>query len=111
MNLWNKIVLYTKFLYSWESALNYLLGFLNDYLAKEGVAEKSKKVYDTVEWAVGWMDKLTKYCPDIWLNEYSAILMVLDELLLICKDHEITADEIKQISTTFAEAKAKWDED
>ena len=46
MNLWNKLTLGTKFLFGgWESALDYLLGFLNTYLAKDGVSKKVTKAF------------------------------------------------------------------
>jgi hypothetical protein len=112
MNVWNKITLGTKFLFGgWESALDYLLGFLNTYLAKDGVAEKVTKVRETCAWALDWLLKLRVYVPTKWHNEYNVITDVVADVIAVANDGKITAVEIKTIAASFAEAKAMWDAD
>lgn len=112
MNLWNKLTLGTKFLFGgWESALDYLLNFLNAYLAKENIANKVEKVRDTAAWALNWLLKLGEYVPDKWRNEYGAITDVVADVIAVANDGKLTATEIKALAASFAEAKAKWDED
>jgi hypothetical protein len=112
MNLWNKITLGSKFLFGgWESALDYLLGFLNTYLAKDGVSEKVTKVRETCVWVLDWLLKLRVYVPTKWHNEYNAITDVVADVIAVSRDNRITAAEIKALAASFAEAKQMWDED
>lgn len=112
MNFWNKITLGTKFLFGgWESALDYLLGFLNTYLAKDGVSEKVTKVRETCAWALDWLLKLRVYVPTKWHNEYNAITDVVADVIAVSRDNRITAAEIKALAASFAEAKAMWEAD
>lgn len=112
MNFWNKITIGCKFLFGgWESALDYLLGFLNDYLAKPGVADKVKQVYDTATWALNWLLKLKVYIPVKWRGEYGIITDVVADVVSVAGDGKITVDEIKALAASFAEAKTKWEED
>lgn len=112
MNFWNKITIGAKFLFGgWESALDYLLGFLNDYLAKPNIAENAKKVYDTASWAVSWFSKLENFVPQKWHNEYASILHVALSIVDVAADGQISSDEINDLVEAFKIAKAKWDED
>lgn len=112
MNLWNKITLGAKFLFGgWETALDYLLGFLNTYLAKDGVSEKVTKVRETCAWALDWLLKLRVYVPTKWHNEYNAITDVVADVIAVSRDNRITAAEIKAFAASFAEAKKMWDAD
>ena len=59
MNLWNKITLGTKFLFGgWEAALDYLLNFLNEFLARPNVADKAAKLRSTCEYALNFLLRL-----------------------------------------------------
>lgn len=112
MNFWNKITIGAKFLFGgWESALDYLLGFLNDYLAKPDVAGKVKQVYDTATWALDWLLKLKVYIPVKWRGEYGIITDVVADVVSVAGDGKITVDEIKALGASFTEAKTKWEED
>lgn len=112
MSFWNKIVIGSKFLFGgWESALEYLLRFLNEYLNKPEVAKNVEKINDTAAWALGWLAKLRKYVPSKWFNKYDAIVVVLSEILAITEDKLLTVDECKRLTTAFMEAKAKWEQD
>lgn len=112
MNLWNKITIGCKFLFGgWESALDYLLGYLNEYLARDGVADKVAKVRETASWALDWLFKLGPYCPEKWKNEYRAIVDVVADVIAVANDGKLTAEECKSLANSFAEAKAKWEED
>lgn len=112
MNFWNKITLGTKFLFGgWESALDYLLGFLNQYLEKKGLTDDIKKLQKTLDWALGWATKIGKYVPNKWRNEYFAICDIIADIISVCEDGKLTTDEVKALSEAFAEAKRKWEED
>lgn len=112
MNFWNKVTIGTKFLFGgWESALDYLLDFLNGYLSKPNVSENVKKVYDTAKWALDWMLKLQSYVPEKWKNESGAIISVIHNILLVVEDGKIHTDELKVLTNAFYDAKAKWYED
>lgn len=112
MNIWNKLTLGTKFLFGgWESALDYLLSFLNTYLAKENIANKVDKVRDTAAWALDWLMKLRVYVPTKWRNEYNAVIDVVADVIAVANDGKLTATEIKALATSFTEAKKMWDAD
>lgn len=112
MNLWNKITLGTKFLFGgWESALDYLLGFLNDFLAKPNVAGKVEKVRDTAAWALDWLLKLKIYVPTKWHNEYNAVTDVVADVIAVANDGRLTAAELTGLAASFKAAKAKWEAD
>lgn len=112
MNLWNKLTLGSKFLFGgWEAALDYLLSFLNDYLAKDGVAGKVAKVRDTCAWALDWLLKLQTYVPAKWRNEYSAIVDVVADVIAVANDGKLTAAEFSALVESFKMAKTKWEED
>lgn len=112
MNIWNKLTLGTKFLFGgWESALDYLLRFLNDYLAKDGVAEKVTKVRETCAWALDWLLKLRVYIPTKWHNEFNAITDIVADVIAVANDGKLTAAELTALAASFAEAKKMWDAD
>ena len=110
MNLWNKLTLGAKFLFGgWEAALDYLLNFLNDYLAKPNVADKAAKLRSTCEYALTFLNRLKEYVPEKWQNEFNAIVDVVADIVVVAKDNRITAAEIKALAASFAEAKRMWD--
>ena len=112
MNLWNKIKLGTKFLFGgWQSALDYLLEFFNDYLGKENVAPNVAKVVKTAKWVLDWLVKLTPYVPKKWLNEYVAISGVVADIIAVANDGKLDSDEISALADSFKEAKKRWEED
>lgn len=112
MSFWQKITMGTKFLFGgWESALDYLLKILNEFLSKPSIAGNIKKVYDTCTWALNWLLKIKPYIPEKWLNEYNAITDVVADVLSIAADGQLTTEEVIALGDSFKEAKAKWDED
>ena len=112
MNIWNKITLGSKFLFGgWTSALDYLLGFLNTFLAKENVAAKIDRVRETCAWALDWLLKLKIYVPTKWLNEYTAITNIGADVIAVANDGKLTVEEIAALSEAFQTAKRKWEED
>lgn len=112
MTLWNKITIGCRFLFGgWESALDYLLGFLNDYLAKPSVAEKVKEVHDTARWALNWMLKISAYIPEKWRDEYAIIMNLIGDIVAVAADGKVEAKELSDLIETFRKAKEKWDED
>lgn len=112
MNLWNKLTLGTKFLFGgWEAALDYLLNFLNDYLAKPNVADKAEKLRTTCEYALNTLLRIKEYVPEKWQNEFNAILDVVADIIAVSRDNRITAAEVKVLAASFAGAKQMWDAD
>ena len=112
MNLWNKMTLGTKFLFGgWEAALDYLLNFLNEFLARPNIADKAVKLRNTCEYALNFMLRLKEYVPEKWQKEFNAILDVVADIIAVTRDNRITAEEVKTLAASFAEAKKMWDED
>lgn len=112
MSFWNKITIGAKFLFGgWESALDYLLGFLNDYLAKADVAAKVKEVHSTALWALDWLLKLSAFIPEKWRDEYAIIMSLVGDIVAVAKDGKVEAKELTALAESFKEAKEKWDED
>lgn len=112
MSFWNKITIGAKFLFGgWESALDYLLGFLNNYLAKPGVAEKVKEVHSTARWALDWLLDLSPFIPEKWKVEYGIIMNLVADIVSVAADGKVEAKELADLIETFREAKEKWDED
>lgn len=109
MNLWNKIVLGTKFLFGgFESATDYLLGRLNKYLAKEGVSGKIQKALAFVETILKYLKKYEKYCPAIWTNDYLKLLDILQKFVGVLDDGKVTADEIEKAVAVVNDAIDEW---
>ena len=112
MSFWQKLTMGTKFLFGgWESALDYLLGFLNEFLSKPNVAGKVEKVRETCAWALDWLLKLKTYVPTKWRNEYDAVTDVVADIIAVANDGQLTTEELKNLAVSFSDAKAKWDEE
>lgn len=112
MTLWNKISLGARFLFGgWDSALDYLLNILNDFLKREKVEPHVKSVYNFCNTATTWLDKLRIYIPEKWQDEYDGIVTITAELAVITADGQLEAEEIQKLVDRFVEAKAKWEED
>lgn len=109
MNLWNKIVLGTKFLFGgFESATDYLLGLLNDFIGKENVASKIQKALEFVSTILKYMKKYEKYCPAIWASNYLKLIDVLQMLVNVLDDSKVTADEIQSAIASVKDAIDEW---
>lgn len=109
MNLWNKIVLGSKFLFGgFESATDYLLGLLNEFLGKENVTAKIRKALEFVSTILKYMKKYEKYCPAIWANDYLKLISVLEMLVGVLDDSKVTADEIKKAIDAVKDAIDEW---
>lgn len=109
MNLWNRIVLGTKFLFGgFESATDYLIGLLNNFLKGEGVSGKVKKAVDFVSTILKYMKKYEKYCPAIWANGYLKLIDVLQVLVNVLDDSKVTSDEIQNAIDEVNAAISEW---
>ena len=109
MNLWNKIVLSTKFLFGgFESATDYLLGLLNSFIGKENVAGKIQKVLDFVLTIIKYMKKYEKYCPAIWTDDYLKLMDVLQTLVNVLEDSKVTPEEIQKAIDAVKAAIDEW---
>lgn len=109
ISLWNKIVLGTKFLFGgFESAVDYLLGLLNDFLSKEGVAGRVQKVRDYAVAILGYMKKYEKYCPAIWVPHYEKIEGAVQELADVFEDGKVSSDEAEKAILAAKSAIEEW---
>ena len=109
MNLWNKIVLGTKFIFGgFESATDYLLGLLNDFIGKENVASKIQKALEFVSTILKYMKRYEKYCPAIWASDYLKLIDVLQMFVNVLDDSKVTADEIQGAIASVNDAIKEW---
>ena len=109
MNLWNKIVLGTKFLFGgFESATDYLLGLLNSFIGKETVAEKIQKALEFISTILKYMRMYEKYCPAIWASNYLKLIDVLQVLVNVLDDSKVTPEEIHEAVEAVKAAIDEW---
>ena len=107
--MWNKIVLGTKFIFGgFESATDYLLGLLNDFIGKENVAGKIQKALEFVSTILKYMKKYEKYCPAIWASDYLKLIDVLQMFVNVLDDSKVTADEIQVAIASVKDAIKEW---
>ena len=109
MNVWNKIVLGAKFVFGgFESATDYLLKLLNEFLSGEKVAEKVQKARDFVVSILGYMKKYEKYCPAIWADEYLKLQAAVQTLVDVFEDGKVTAEEMQKAIDAVKAAIDGW---
>lgn len=109
MNLWNKIVLGAKFVFGgFESATDYILKLVNDYLAKESVVDRVQKVRDFVLTAIKYLKKYEKYCPAIWAKDFKKLLDALQVLADAFEDNKLTPEEIAAAVAAVQSAIRDW---
>lgn len=109
MNLWNKIVLGFKFFFrGFESATDYALMLLNEYLLSDGVKDH---VQETRAYAVnilGYLVKCEKYCPAIWVPHYEKLKAAIQTLVDAFEDGQLKADEVEKIIADVRAAIEEW---
>jgi hypothetical protein len=109
MNLWNKIVLGAKFLFGgFESAVDYLMTLLNEFLAKDGVAQRVQEVREFVAKILSYMEKYEKYCPAIWVPHYEKLTEAVKSLVDITEDGKITSEELEKAIAAVKAAVDEW---
>lgn len=109
MSIWNKIVLGAKFMFGgFESATDYLLGLLNSFLGKEGVAGKLQKTVEFVSTIVKYMKKYEKYCPAIWSADYVKLMSVVQVLVDVFEDGKVDSAEIQKAIDEVKSAIDDW---
>ena len=109
MGLWNKIVLGAKFMFGgFESATDYVLKLLNDYLSKDGVADRVQKVREFTLTALSYIKKYEKYCPAIWANDYLRLEDVIQTLVDSFEDGNLSKEEIENTIASVKEAIDNW---
>lgn len=109
MNLFNKIVLGMKFMFGgFESATDYLLGLLNEFIGKDNIAGKIQKALEFVSTILKYMKKYEKYCPAIWAGDYLKLIEVLQTLVNILDDSKVTSDEIQAAIAAVKDAIKEW---
>ena len=109
MNIWQKLKLGTKFLFgSFESASDYLLSLLNDYLAKTSVAANVAKAREMIGYAFTWLVRLEPYCPKKWADDYHRILTAVEILFDALDDGAIAHNEMKRLTDAVQLAYKEW---
>lgn len=109
MGLWNKIVLGAKFMFGgFESATDYLLKLLNDFLNREGVAGNVQKVREFALTTLTYLKKYEKYCPAIWANDYLRLEAAIQTIPDSLEDGSLSMEEIKKIIASVKDAIDNW---
>lgn len=109
MNIWNKLVLGTKFLFGgFESATDYLLKLLNNFLSGGKIAERIQKAREYVASILGYMKKYEKYCPAIWVTHYEKLEAAVQTLLDVFEDGQVTAEELDKAVSDIKAAIDEW---
>lgn len=108
MSFWKKLTIGMKFLFGgFESATDYALKLLNDYLSKEKVADRVAKAREYVETILGYLRKYQSFCPSIWTVHYEKLLSAVETLCGVFADNQVTKNEIEK---AIADVKAAIDE-
>ena len=109
MNAWQKLKLGAKFLFgSFESASDYLLSLLNDYLKREKVAANVSKARDTLGYAFTWLTRLAPYCPKKWEGDYARILTAVESMYDALEDGAIAYNELERLTDAVKSAYNNW---
>lgn len=109
MGLWNKIVLGVKFMFGgFESATDYLLKLLNDFLNSEGVSGNVQKVREFALTIMKYLTKYEKYCPAIWANDYLRLKAAIQTIPDALEDGSLTKEEIENIIGSVKDAIENW---
>lgn len=112
MSTWVKLNLGIRCLFGcYDAALSYLLKFVNEFLEKEAVSAKVEKINNVMSWVLDKALSLSKYIPEKWMGEFSAITMVLGDILAVTKDGKITSEELSSLTAAFKEAKLSWEKE
>ena len=109
MGLWNKIVLGVKFMFGgFESATDYLLKILNDFLNSEGVSGNVQKVREFALTILKYLTKYEKYCPAIWANDYLRLKAAIQTIPDALEDGSLAKEEIEKIIGSVKDAIENW---
>ena len=109
MNLWNKIVLGSKFIFGgFESATDYLCKLFNSFITKDNVAGKIKSAREFVLSVLSYMKKYEKYCPAIWANDYLKLQEAIQTFADVFEDGKVTAEEIEKAIDSVKSAINEW---
>ena len=109
MNLWNRIVLGTKFLTGgFESATDYLLKLLNAFIGSGSIAGKIQGALEFVSTILKYLKKYEKYCPAIWAKDYVKLMEVLQMLVDVLDDSKVTTEEVQKAIEAVKAAISEW---
>ena len=109
MGLWNKIVLGVKFMFGgFESATDYLLKLLNDFLNSEGVSGNVQKFREFAITIIKYLTKYEKYCPAIWANDYLRLKAAIQTIPDALEDGSLTKEEIENVIGSVKDAIENW---
>ena len=109
MGLWNKIVLGFKFMFGgFESATDYLLKLLNNFLNMEGVAGNVQKVREFTIKTLTYLKKYEKYCPAIWANDYLRLEEAIQTIPDAIEDGSLEKEEVEKIIMSVKNVIDNW---
>jgi len=109
ISLWNKIVIGVRFFFvGFESAVDYVVILLNDFLAQEGIVDRVQKARDFVAKILGYMVKYEKYCPAIWVTHYEKLEIAVKALVDAFEDGKVDRQEIKNTIASVKAAINEW---
>lgn len=109
MNLWNKIVLGCKFFFGgFESATDYAIALLNEYLISDGVKDRVHEIREYVVNILGYLVKYEKYCPAIWVPHYEKLKAAIQTLVDAFEDGQLTTEEVEKAIADVKAAIEEW---
>lgn len=112
MSTWVKLNLGIRYLFGgYDAALSYLLKFVNEFLEKEAVYAKVERINSVMSWALDKALSFSEYIPETWTGEFTAITMVLGDIIVVTKDGKITNEELSFLTASFKEAKLSWEKE
>lgn len=109
ITLWNKIVAGTKFMFcGFESATDYSLNLLNKYIGSGDIAERVQEARKYIGDIIGFLTKYQEFCPMKWLDDYNALICVLNTAYDALSDGKITPEEVYKAIADAKMAIAEW---
>lgn len=105
-----KLIAGTKFLLlGWETALDYVLGLLNAFVASNAaVGAKIAAGRALALDALYYLKKFRKYCPNAWIDAYDPTVDAVETLVRIFDDGKVEAAELARAKIAFEKAYAAW---
>ena len=113
MNLWNKLVIGTKFLFGgFEAATDYalklLLNALNGLISGGNVAAKVQKIWNIASTVMEYLGKYEDYCPTPWVDDFKKLKTVIQSLIDAFEDGKVTSEEAERTIALVKDAIAEW---
>lgn len=91
-----------------ESVTDYVLSVLNDYLAKDGVAENIRQSREISEKILKVLRDYASYCPSRWFLPYCETITAVASVVAAFEDGKIDKEEIARCTDAFKKTYAAW---